>query len=79
MNTRKEETVILDETLDINSSSSSEDENTPDEDEKTSIAYDSYSDDDDKGSNSSIGSKENIWLNGYRDTFIIDKLKPNSK
>ena len=37
--TPKEETVILDDTLDSDFSSSSEADNSPDEDEKTSIAY----------------------------------------
>ena len=52
----KEETVVLDDTLDRNSSSSSEADNYPDEDEKTSIAYDSYSADNDEISNSYISS-----------------------
>ena len=54
----KEETVVLDDTLDRNSSSSSEADNYPDEDEKTSIAYDSYSADNDEISNSYISSEE---------------------
>ena len=78
-NTPKEQTVILDDTLDRNSSSISDAYNSCDEDEKHSIAYDSEFPDDDKNSNSYIVSKENIWLNGCRDAFIIDKLKPNSK
>ena len=66
--------------MDSDSSSRSEAENYPDEDEKTSITYYSESaDDDNKISNSSIGSEENIWLNGCRDAFIINKSKPNSK
>ena len=77
--TPKEETVIIDDTSDINSSSSSEAYNSPDEDDKTSIAYDSESANNEKSSNSSIGSEGNIWLNGCRGAFIIDKLKSNSK
>ena len=77
--TPKEETIILDDTLDINSSSSSESNHSPDEYEKTSIAYDSESADDNKNSNRSIGREENIWINGCRDPFIIDKLTPISK
>ena len=33
----------------------------------------------DESIRSSIISEEEIWLNGCRDVFIIDKLKPNSK
>ena len=62
-----------------NSSSISEADNSPDEYEKTSIAYDSESSDKDKSSSSFIISEENNWPNGCRDSFIIDKLKPNSK
>ena len=71
--TPKEETVILDDTSDSDSSSSSEDHNSPDEDDKASIAYDSESADNDESRNSSIVSERNIWLNGYRDAFIIKK------
>ena len=77
--TFKEETVILYDTSDRNSSSISEADNSPDEYEKTSIAYDSESSDKDKSSSSFIISEENNWPNGCRDSFIIDKLKPNSK
>ena len=56
--TLKEETVILDGTLDRNSSSISEVHNYRDEYDKTSIAYDSESINDDKSSNSSIKSEE---------------------
>ena len=77
--TPKEETIILDDTLDRNSSSSSEADNCSDEYEKTSIAYNLESVDNDERSNISICSKENILLKGRRDEFIIDKLKPNSK
>ena len=55
--TRREETVIIDDTSDSDSYSSSEAHNYRDEDEKTSIAYNSESDNDDKIINSSIGSK----------------------
>ena len=58
--TRKEETVILDDTLDIDSSSIIEDQNSRDEDEEASITYDSELADNDKSSNSSINSEENI-------------------
>ena len=55
--TRKEETFILYDTSDRDSSSSSEAHNSHDEDEKTSIVYNSESADDEKISNSSIDSK----------------------
>ena len=58
--TQKEETVVLDDTSDSDSSSSSEAVNFPDEDENTSIAYNSESADDYETSNSSIGSEGNI-------------------
>ena len=77
--TSKEETVIQDDTLDSNYSSRSEDDNPLEEDNKTSIAYDSYYADDEKISSRSIGSEEYISLNGCRDGFIIDKLKLNGK
>ena len=32
-----------------------------------------------KSSNRPMSSEENNLLNGYRDAFIINKLKPNSK
>ena len=57
-NTCKEETVILDDTLDSNSYSSSEAHNSCDEEKKTSIAYDSESGNNDKSSNNSINSEE---------------------
>ena len=72
-------TFILDDTSDRNFSSNSEAENSPDEAEKTSITYNSESADNDKISSSSIGSEDNIWLDGCRDAFIIDKLKSYSK
>ena len=65
--------------MDRNSSSSSEAENSPAEDEETPIVYDSESAENEKISNSSIGSEEKNLLNGCRDAFIIDKLKPNIK
>ena len=58
--TPKEYTVILDDTSDRNSLSRSEADNFPDEDEKTSIAYDSVSTDDDKSIHSSVGREDNI-------------------
>ena len=65
--------------LDTNSSSISEADNSPDEDGKTSITYDSDSDDYDKSSNISIGRIEKKLFNGCIDSFIIDRLKPISK
>ena len=53
----KEETVIIYDTLDSDSSSSSEAYNYHNEDEKSSIAYNSGCADDDEISNSSIGSE----------------------
>ena len=58
--TPKEDTVSQDDTSYINSSSRSWNYNSPDEDEKTSITYDSKSADDDEISNSSIGSEGGI-------------------
>ena len=58
--TQKEETVVLDDTSDSNSSSISEDENSPDKDEKISTSYDLESAGNDKSNNSSISSKVNI-------------------
>ena len=55
-NTRKEETVIIDDTSDSNLYSSSEAQNSCDEDEEAFIAYDSESANDDETSNSSIDS-----------------------
>ena len=56
-NTRKEETDILDDTSDSDSSSSSEAHNYRDEYKKTSISYDSEWGNDDKSSNRSIDSE----------------------
>ena len=56
--THKEETFIIDYTSDSNSSSSSEAHNSCGEYEKTPIAYDSMSGNDDESSNSSINSEE---------------------
>ena len=75
----KEETFIIYDTLGSDSSSSSEAHNSCDEYQKKPIAYDSESGNNDKSSNSSIESKEELWNNGFRDGFIIDKLKNNSK
>ena len=58
--TSKEENVILDDTLDSNYSSISEDENSTYEGEKTSIPYNSDPSEDYKSSSSSIGIKGNI-------------------
>ena len=77
--TPKEDTVILDDTLDRDSSSSSEDYNFPDEYLKTSITYDPDYADDDKNSKSSICRRETNGLNGCRYAFIIHKLKNNGK
>ena len=71
--TRKEETAILDNTSDSDSLSIIEAFNSRDKDKKASIAYNSES------ANSSIGSKENIWLKSCRYAFIIDKVKYNCK
>ena len=72
-------TIQYANTSDIKSSSTSESDNSAEENEETSIAYDSDSADNDKSSSSSIGSKEDNWLNGCRYAFITDKLIPNSK
>ena len=58
--TSKEETFIIDGTLYSNSSSSSEADDSPDEYEKTSIAYNSESGDYEESGSSSIGSEDNI-------------------
>ena len=52
--------LIKANTSDSNSSSISEANNSPDENEKTSITWDSDYTDDDKSINSSIGSEEKI-------------------
>ena len=70
--------VILDDPLESNSSSISEDNNYPDEGEKNSIAYNLESGNSDEGSNSATDTEEEAWNNGCRDRFIIDKLN-NSK
>ena len=57
---KKKTRVILYDTSDRDSSSSSEAHNSRDEDEKTSIAYDSESGNDDESSNSSIESEEEL-------------------
>ena len=72
--TPKEETIIIYETSNRDSSSSSEAYNSRDEDEKASIAYDSEYADNDEISNISIGREGNIWLNGCRYGFIINKV-----
>ena len=54
----KKTCVILDDTLDSDSSSISEAHNYRDEDKKISIAYDSYSGNDDESSNISIDIKK---------------------
>ena len=77
--TSKEEMVVLYDASDSDSSSSGESDNSPDEYEKTSIAYDSDSAENDKRSSSSVGKEGNNQLDSCRDAFIIDKLKPNIK
>ena len=56
--TSKEETFIIDDTLDSESSSSNEAHNSRDEDNKTSIAYDSMLGNNDKIGNIYIDSRE---------------------
>ena len=56
--TRKEDTVIIDDTSDSDSCSSSEAHNSRDKEEKTSIAYDSELGNDKEIRNSSIDSEE---------------------
>ena len=55
---KKKTRVILDEPSEIDSSSSSEDDNSPDEGEKKSITYDSESGKSDESSNSTTDTKE---------------------
>ena len=76
--TRKEDTFILDDTSDRSSLSISGAHNSRDEYKKTSIAYNSDSGNNNKSSNIFNDSEENNWNNGYRDGFIIEKLKNNS-
>ena len=68
-----------DDTSDSNSSSSSEAYNSRDENEKSSITYDSESAENYESSNISISSEGKFWLNGCRYGFITDKVKPNIK
>ena len=75
---KKKIRVILDDPSDTDYSSSSESHNSKNEDEKTSITYDSESGNDDKSSNSSTNNEKEIWNNCCRDGFIINKLN-NSK
>ena len=56
----KEETVIIYDTLDSEYSSSSKDENYPDDYEKTSISYNSESSDDEEISNISLCSEGKV-------------------
>ena len=78
-NNPKEDTVTLYETLDSDSLSRSGADNYSNETRKISIAYNSDSSDDDESSSIFIGSEENNRLNGCRDAFIINKVKPNIK
>ena len=71
----EEYNVILDDTSDSNSYSISEAQNSCDEDEEASISYDSELGNNDESSKISIGSEEDNWNNGFRDGFIINKLK----
>ena len=57
-------TIRSENTLDTNSSSISEADNSPDEDGKTSITYESDSDGYDKSSNISIGRIEKNYSTG---------------
>ena len=75
---KKKTSVILDDPLGRDSSSSSESQNSQNEDEKTSIAYDSESGNSDKSSNSTTNTEEESWNNGCIDGFVINKLN-NSK
>ena len=78
-NTSKEYTVILYDTSYINSSSVSEADNSSDKYEKTSIAYDSDSDDDEKSSSSLISREKHKWP---QQTFVTNewsKSKQSSK
>ena len=77
--TRKENTVVLDDTSDRDLSSSSEEENSPDEGGENSMTYDSESGGSDKSSNSATNTEEESWYSGCRDGFIIDKLNNNGK
>ena len=79
MKTSKEDTVVLDDSSVRNSSSRNKSNHSSKETGKTSIFYDSDSAYDDKISTSSISIEDDIWLDGCRDAFIIDKLKTNSK
>ena len=69
---KKKTRVILDDPSESNSSSSSEADNSPDEGEKISIAYDLASGNSDESSNIATDTEEEVWNNGCRDEFIID-------
>ena len=61
-----------------NPSSRSEDDNSTDDGEKNSMAYDSELGNSGESSNSATDTKEEAWNNGCRYGFVIDKLS-NSK
>ena len=75
---KKKTRVIIDDPSESDSFSISEADNSPDEGEKASITYDSESGNSDEGSNNSTDTRKEVWNNGCRDGFIIDKLN-NSK
>ena len=77
--TSKGETVALDDSSDIESQSRSESYHSSNKTGKTSYNNDSDPTDDEEISTISSSSKDNIWLDGCRDAFIIDKLKTNSR
>ena len=74
---KKKTPVIIDDPSESDSSPSSEADKSPDEGEKNSITYDSESGNSDESSNSATDTEEEVWNNGCRDGFIIDKLNNN--
>ena len=78
-NNSKEETVNLADSSDSDSSPISGSNNSSTETGKTSIKYDSDSADYEKISSSSISTKDNNWIDGCRDAFIIYESKTNGK
>ena len=79
--TSKEEMVNIADSSDRKSSSRSESNNFYPKTgkKKSSITYDSDSDDDGEISSSSTSSKDSNWIDSFRDTFIRDKSTTNSK
>ena len=79
--TSKEEMVNIADSSDRKSSSRSESNNFYPKTgkKKSSITYDSDSDDDGEISSSSTSSEDRNWIDGCREAFIIDKEKTNSK